>query len=61
MFNWLFGKNLSQRLKEPAAEMESIDAQITTNTEVIAQKKLELQRINENIDRLQKSTKQEEN
>jgi hypothetical protein len=61
MFNWLFGKNLSQRLKELAAEMESIDAQITTNTEVIAQKKLELQRINENIDRLQKSTKQEEN
>ncbi len=41
--------------------MESIDAQITTNTEVIAQKKLELQRINENINRLQKSTKQEEN
>ena len=61
MFNWLFGKNLSQRLKELAAEIESIDAQITTNTEVIAQKKLELQRINENIDRLQKSTKQEEN
>jgi hypothetical protein len=39
MLNWLFGENLSQRLKELAAEMESIDAQITTNTEVIAQKK----------------------
>jgi hypothetical protein len=61
MLNWLFGENLSQRLKELAAEMESIDAQITTNTEVMPRKKLELQRINENIDRLQKSTKQEEN
>jgi prefoldin subunit 5 len=61
MLDWLFGKNPNQRLKELTAEIESIDAQIATNTEAIAQKKTELQRLKDSIDRHQKALNEEEN
>ncbi len=61
MLDWLFGKNPNQRLKELTAEIESIDAQIATNTEAIAQKKTELQRLKDSIDRHQKVLNEEEN
>ncbi len=61
MLNWLFGKTPTQRLKELAAEIESIDAQIAANTEAIAQKKTELQHLEDSIGRHHKSLKEEEN
>jgi uncharacterized protein (DUF3084 family) len=61
MLDWLFGKTPTQRLKEIAAQIENIDAQIATNTEAIAQKKIELQRLKDSIDRHQKALNEEEN
>jgi chromosome segregation ATPase len=61
MLDWLFRKTPAQRLKELATEIEAIDAQIAANTEAIAQKKTELQRLKDSIDRHQKALKEEEN